>query len=252
MSLFFIIGTWFVFILLCFFVFISGSEGKLDVYTNVFRKIWYLIFIFGFLVYITKNGVDLLFYDWEKFLIILVVFIVIDALLFLELHFIKLGGQELKSARVQVGVTQEELDAAERKAERVANILISFEFIMYNLDNKKYITQLERLLSRYAKEENLVVDLLPFETIMEQEKVLANLAKERSKVSNFLSKHNSISLRSDSLALYPFKLLNYGYVVRLQTLDDDDKITKVDGTVITTLIVAYNLTVNDNTRESGE
>lgn len=193
-----------------------------------------------------------MFTDWKDYLIILVVFIIIDSLLFLELHFTKLGGQELKSAKVQVGVTQEVLDSAERKTGLVPSILISFEFMSYNKDKEEYIFQLAELLKRYATAENLMIDLLPYGTKEEQEEILDNLGRSKNRAKRFLSQQSSLTLPKDNLALYPFRLLDYNYVVQIQTIGEDDKVTKVDGTAITTLIVAYNLTVNENNIESGE
>lgn len=116
----FIVGIWIVFALLCLYVYFSGKEGRLEDYTGVVGKYWYLILILGFLVFITKNDIGTLFTHWKAYLIVLVVFIIIDSLLFLELHFTKIGGQALKSAKVQVGVTElhctcEELNQAVNK-----------------------------------------------------------------------------------------------------------------------------------------
>lgn len=83
----------------------------------------------------------------------------------------------------------------------MAKILIPFEFIMDNLDNKEYLSRLGDLLTIYAKGENLIINLFHFETTEEQEIVLGNFDKSRNKVSGFLSQQNSIGLRKDSVAL---------------------------------------------------
>lgn len=246
------IGVWAVFISLCVYVFLSGKGGKLEDYTGLVRKYWYLILIFGFLVFITKNGPATLFTDWKNYLIVLVVFIVIDSLVFLELHFTKLGGQELKRVKVQVGITQEELDSVERKFGLIPIVLTNFEFMLYNLDKDFYITQLEEFLNGYAAEENLTIDLLPYGTDDEKERVLHDLGKSRDRAKRFLMQQRSIDLERETLTLYPFTIYDYDYVVQIQSKDEDNKITEVDGTVITTLIMTYDLTVSKNNNKGGE
>lgn len=253
MGFFVTIGVWVIFSLLVVYVYLSGKKGKLDDYTGILRKCWYMIFIFGSLVFLSVTGFERLFTNWENFLVVLIGFIIFDSLLFLELHFSKLGGQELKSARVQVGMTQEGLDATQRKMEHLPIILTTFEFTLYNLDEDTYIDQLEDFLNRYGDRENLVINLFPYNNEKEQELVLHNLIKKaRGKANRFLSRGDSVSLLDDSLALYPFKLLDYVYVVQAETIGDNQIITKTDGTAISTLIVTYNLTVDENIIEGGE
>lgn len=247
-----IVGIWIVFALLCLFVYFSGKEGRLEDYTGVVRKYWYLILILGFLVFITKNDIGTLFTHWKEYLIVLVVFIIIDSLLFLELHFTKIGGQELKSAKVQVGVTQVELESVERKVGLIPIVLTKFEFLLYTLDRELYVSQLEDFLNNYASEEGLIIDLLPYETEDEKGRVLDNLGRSQDRAKRFLMQNRSISLEKEALVLYPFRLYDHDYVVQIQTKNADSKVTDVDGTVITTLIMTYDLTVVKNNKESGE
>ncbi|WP_269053316.1 type II toxin-antitoxin system SpoIISA family toxin [Sporosarcina sp. G11-34] len=246
------IGVWIIFALLCLYVYHSRTGRNSEDSKSLIRRSWYLIYLFGFLVFITKNDIDTLFTHWKEYVIVLVVFIIIDALLFLELHFSKLGGQELKSARVQVGVTQKELDSVERKFGLIPVVLTSFEFVLYNVGRELYISQLEEFLNGYAKEEGLAVDLLPYNTEDEQERVLSDLGKSKDKAMRFLKQNRSIELEKQTLVLFPFKIFDYDYVVQIQTEYDDDKVTEVDGSVITTLIMTYDLAVIKIKNESGE
>lgn len=237
--------------MLCLYVYFSG-KGRLEDYTGVVRKYWYLILILGFLVFITKNDIGTLFTHWKAYLIVLVVFIIIDSLLFLELHFTKIGGQELKSAKVQVGVTQVELESVERKVGLIPVVLTKFEFLLYTLDRELYVSQLEGFLNNYASEEGLIIDLLPYQTEDEKSRVLDNLGRSQDRAKRFLMQNRSINLEKETLVLYPFRLYDHDYVVQIQTKNADSKVTDIDGTVITTLIMTYDLTVVKSNKESGE
>lgn len=251
MESFVIAGIWIIFIFLCIYTFLSWKNEEFDKHTSTIRKLWYLIFVLGCLIFLTKEPTTI-FTDWNNYLVVLVAFIVIDSLLFLNLYVSKLGGQELNSAKFQVGITQEQLDAAITKTNHVPNILISFEFPMYNVDKVDYIYQLEQLLKRYGFQENLVIDIIPYGTPEEQEYLLENMGNLRNKVKRFLSQQNSLTSSKDNVALYPFTILDYPYVVQVQTIGENDRVTEIDGNAITTLVIAYNLAVNENIKESGE
>jgi len=245
------VGIWLIFILLCVYTFLSWKNEEFEKHTSTIRKSWYLIFVLGCLIFLTKEPATI-FTDWKNYVIVLVAFIVIDSLLFLNLYVSKLGGQELNSAKFQVGVTQEQLDAAIIKTNHIPNILISFDFPIYNVDKEEYLYQLEQLLKRYGSLENLIIDVIPYGTTEEQEYLLENMGNLRNKVKRFLSQQNSLTSAKDQLALYPFTILDYPYVVQVQTIGENDRVTEVDGNAITTLIIAYNLAVNENINESGD
>ncbi|SDZ68229.1 Toxin SpoIISA, type II toxin-antitoxin system [Evansella caseinilytica] len=183
-------------------------------------------------------------------LILLIVFVIIDSLFFLNLYISKLGGQELQSTITQVGVTQKELDATRRKMAHVPQILICFNFPLYNVSKDAYIDNMERLLKEYAQKESLVIDLIPFGTKKEREAFLDTMGTNKDKVRRFLRHKNSFTSSKDNLALYPFEILDYPYVVQVQTTDDKLKITEDDGNAITTLIIAYCLAIYDVKKEA--
>ena len=253
MELFMIIGLWLLFIFLCIYAVLSWRKVNFEgEFTPFFRKIWYLILIAGSLIVLTKDQMAI-FTEWENFVIALVAFIIIDALLFLNLYVSKLAGHELTSTKVQVGVTQKELDDSISKSSRIPAILISYEFPMYTDNKEEYINQLESLLRTYGKAESFEISLLPYGTEDEQAYLLESLGNYKNRAERHLKRFTSLSLKKDTVALYPFMILDYPYVVLVESEDDENKISEVDGTAITSLVITYNLAVMfGKENESGE
>lgn len=210
-----------------------------------------MIFIFGSLVFISDNP-SLLFTNWNNYLIVLFIFVIIDSLVFLNLYVSTLGGHQLESVKVQVGVTQEELEENNRKTGHIPDILTSFNFPINTLDTDEYIFQLGEILNKYAQRENLVIDLLPYETEEEKESIFEGLGRNKKRAERFLSQQHSILLEKDHLGLYPYHILKRFYVVQVQTVNEGNKISKIDGLVINTLIITFSLTVNAYHNDSVE
>lgn len=252
MLTFFRIIIWVIFLLLCVYVYLSSTKNDFDdKYTYSIRKFWYLIYILGSLVMLTNNP-ETLFTHWERYLIALVVFIVIDSLLFLNLYVSKLGGQELQKTKKQIGVTQEKYDEAIQKSNNIPKTLHSFDFPMYNSNEEEYIYHLERLLKVYGDSENLIIDLIPYRNSNEQEELLEVMGKLKDKVKRILKYEKAFISSKDNLALYQFNILEESYIVQVQTEKDEDIIMEIDGNAITTMVIAYTLTVDIETKESGE
>ncbi|SDZ68231.1 Toxin SpoIISA, type II toxin-antitoxin system [Evansella caseinilytica] len=64
MGTFFITGMWMVFILLCLYTYFSRKEEFEEKHKNSVRKIWYLIYILGSMIYLTKNP-NYLMINWK-------------------------------------------------------------------------------------------------------------------------------------------------------------------------------------------
>ncbi len=251
METFALIGMWLVFALLLIYTVIAWLNRGLENYTSAIRKTWYVIFIFGSLVFISDNP-SLLFTNWNNYLIVLFIFVIVDSLVFLNLYVSTLGGHQLESVKVQVGVTQEELEENNRKTGHIPDILTAFDFPINTLDKDEYIFHLGEILNKYAQRENLVIDLLPYETKEEKESILEGLGRNKKRAERFLSQQNSILLEKDHLGLYPYHILKRFYVVQVQTANEGNKISKIDGLVINTLIITFSLAVSEYLNDSVE
>lgn len=249
MKSFFIIATWAVFALLVAYTFFSWKQPLLmKNHNRTIRKIWYLIFIMGCLVYVSKHP-NSLFTDWKNYLVIFVAFIIVDSMVFLNLYFSKLGGHELQQTEQAVSLTQESLDETKRKMANMSSVLNSYPFPEYNDSIEEHIQDFEDLLNTYAANESLVVDLLPYQTVAEQAAVLVDTPKE--KVKRLLNLRRTFYNSKDSMMLHPLIILGIDYVAKVTT-QGDNKVTEVDAQVINILLVVYSLTVKDNSTQGGD
>jgi len=248
LKIFFIYATWVVFALLVAYTYLSWKKPLLvEKHNRTARKAWYLIFVMGCLVYISKHP-NSLFTDWKNYLVLFVAFIIVDSMVFLNLYFSKLGGNELQTEQA-VSETQESLDETKRKMENMSTVLNSYAFPEYNDTEEEYIQDFEDLLNMYAASESLVVDLLPFQTNEEQEAVLEDTPKK--KVSRLLKLRRTFYDSKDNLMLHPLVIIGKDYVAKVTT-QGNNKVTDVDAQVINILLVVYSLTVKDRINQGGD
>ncbi|MFC4618898.1 type II toxin-antitoxin system SpoIISA family toxin [Camelliibacillus cellulosilyticus] len=247
MKILLIVVIWLVFALLAIYTGFAWVKPNALKNRHAIRKTWYLIFIFGCLIYISYDPPSL-FNDWKSYLIVFVVFIIVDSMVFLNLYFSNIGGQQLEQTEQAVCATQESLDETKRKMGNLSNVLNSFAFPEYNDNEEEYIQDFEDLLNRYAAEEALVVDLLPYTN--DEEKKQALEGTPENKARRLLSLRRTYYSSKDTLMLHPVILHDKEYVARVSTLGDN-KVTEVDAQVINIFLVVYTLTVKDTCHKGG-
>lgn len=248
--LFIRISIWVIFVLLLVYVYFSiKKEDFSEKYTNSIRKVWYLIYVLGSVISIYFNPFSILS-DWTKYLIVLICFIVIDSIFFLNLYVGKLAGYELKQTEKQIVLTQEKYDRFIQKSNNISKTLHSFDFPVYNVSRKEYLYHLERLLNSYGNDEGFDISILPYRNKNEEDQALEDFGRRKDKVRRILEyKKVFISLKDD-LALYRYKIHGETYIVQLKT-NEDEPITEIDGNAISILIMAFALKVGI-TNESGD
>ncbi|GGH87941.1 stage II sporulation protein SA [Pullulanibacillus pueri] len=248
METFFIIAMWLVFILLALYILFSWIRPNwIKNHNSTLRKTWYLLFILGCLIYISAEPQSV-FSHWEEFLTIFIAFIIVDSMVFLNLYFSKIGGQQLDRTEQAVSLTQESLDETKRKMEMMSNVLNSFAFPEYNESEEEYVQDFEDFLNQYAAEESLVIDLLPYTTDEEQSQALEGTPEK--KVQRLLQLRRTFYDSKDKLMLHPVRLYEKEYVARVTGLDQI-KVTDVDAQVINIFLVVYSLIVKSKDNEGG-
>ncbi|MDG5789797.1 type II toxin-antitoxin system SpoIISA family toxin [Evansella sp. AB-P1] len=238
---------WVLFLLLVIYIFFSWKYRELIYkFTEPIRKTWYSLFVLCSLIYLTVYP-DTLITHWISYVIVFVAFVLIDSFIFLNLQFSKIGGQELQSTKIQVGITQEELDQSRKKMGHIPLILTTFDFPIYTENKEDYINQLDNLLKKYENIEPLDIHILPYSTKKEQEELLEDLGYiKKNKVIRSLKQNETITINKDTIGFYPFKILDDSYVIRVEPTDSKLRITEDDGNAITTLVVTYTLAVQYN------
>lgn len=239
---------WVVFLLLMVYTYLSWKKEEMVKNRDTIRKVWYLIFVFGCLVYLSKEPHSL-FSDWKSYLTALVGFIVIDSLVFLNLYFAKIGGHELKITEKQVDATQWYLDLTNNKVANMEKVLNTYEYPSYTRSKDEYIKELDKFFNKYAELEFLNVDVLPYRTEEEKEIVLNGTPK--AKVERLLNHRDTFYSSKDSLMLMPLWVLNEDYVAKVTTLREDVEINDIDTNVINMLLIVYTLAVKVNNDSEG-
>lgn len=171
MELFFKVTVWICLTLIVFYVFLyHKNHEKLIEWNMFFRKTWYIIYFLGAIIYWNSNTTSI-FEKPENYAIVLGVFIAVDALIFLNLYVKKAGIFELDS---MVNLNQKNITLIKKNlslARKVLDFLCEKEI---NINNTDYISELKQLLKQFAYNEDLEVELLPFETDKEKRSSLEN------------------------------------------------------------------------------
>src|SRR5690625_4775333 len=210
MEILLVYGSWFVFTLLISYTVISGINEDWVENTDIYRKSWYLIFLFGCLLYITYEPSSL-FNDWKNYLIALVAFIVIDSLLFLNLYFTKLSGNELKATKRQIDKTQYYLSLTKQKIYNMEKVLNSYEYPGYTSSKEMYIQELDDFFNLYANKEKLYVDVLPYDKETDRNEVLEGRLK--AKIKRKLALNQTYYSSKDEYMLVPLAVGEESYII---------------------------------------
>ncbi|MBR8645163.1 type II toxin-antitoxin system SpoIISA family toxin [[Brevibacterium] frigoritolerans] len=127
-----------------------------------------MIFILGALIYWNFYPMSI-FNEWENFLIMAIVFILIDMFVFLSMYISKIGDNELSYAKKAVAESDKLLTDNREKVKNMFHLLKKEGIPEYYQTNKEYLAYLSILLQAYAAKEGMNVKILPFKT--EQDKL---------------------------------------------------------------------------------
>jgi stage II sporulation protein SA len=242
-----ILGSWVVFILLIIYTVLSGLDKEIIKDTDTIRKVWYLFFLFGCLVYMTFNPSSL-FVEWKNYLITLIGFVIIDSLLFLNLYFSKFGGHELNSTKKQIDITEMHLDLTKYKIYNMEKVLNLYDYPSYTSNRDEYVQELENFFNEYAKLEQLYVDLLPYNTNAERDFI--NKEVPRAKVERKLKLRETYYSPNDKYMVVPLWILEEDYVAKVSTLSEDVKVYDIDVNVINMMLMVYILAIEGSIKSN--
>ena len=238
MLLFIKILVWLVFTALLVYIVFSW-KGKINpTRLTSIRKTWYGIFLFGALVYWTDKP-DSILVGWTNYLIVAVIFMLVDAFIFLSLYLKKVGNNELQSLPETINELSDKIGDNKEKIRITRGILLSDSIIGYYESNEDYLNGLKRIIQEYAAKERLVINFFSYSTTVEKEELM-----NRHKRKNFLNIDTQLNLletyysNDSKLALYPFTLNDSVYVLEIRTTKS---ISEVDILLVDILINMFTL-----------
>ncbi|MUV38853.1 Stage II sporulation protein SA [Lentibacillus sp. JNUCC-1] len=248
MAPYIIAGLWFLFVFLVIYTILAWKKEHLVENTDVIRRTWYLIFILGCLVYLTNHPYSL-FEKWTSYLIVLVAFVIVDSLLFLNLYISKIGGHEMRMREKQVSETEELWNITNRKVDNMEFVLNAFEYPSYTRSKDEYVHELENSMNAYAGKEFLNVDVLPYRTSEERAAVLKGDTK--GKIKRQLELRKAYYSSKDKYMLMPLQILDEEYVAKVTSISDEVNIHDVDTNILNMMLMVFTLAVDNNIHDKG-
>lgn len=119
---------WIVFIALLAYVVLSWKfKDKVSRKIEAIRKTWYVIFILGALIYWSFYPKSI-FIEWKNFLIMAIVFVLVDMFVFLSMYISKIGDNELSYATRAVAESDKLLTDNREKVKNMFHLLKKREF----------------------------------------------------------------------------------------------------------------------------
>ncbi|MDN4074091.1 type II toxin-antitoxin system SpoIISA family toxin [Fictibacillus terranigra] len=245
---FFRIIVWLIFLGIgAYLIYYWNDEDKAEKKLDAIRKLWYVIYIFGALIYWTGKPQSI-FTNWDNYLVVLVVFILIDAFIFLSLYLKKIGNNELARITRSVENNQMLLDDLRAKVNNALYILKTEGITAYYGNKEHYLYGLKLVLQSYVEKEGHSFTILPFETPQEKNEALAAYTNA-SLIQSTLSRAEAYYNQEDNFAFYPFNIEDEIYVIKISSTA---KVSDVDGSLIGILLATYDILVQALERSDDE
>lgn len=232
----FIVFVWFLFLGLVFYVlWNSTSEISKKALSNI-RKAWFAIYLFGALVYWTTEPASI-FNHWENYLIVAVVFLVVDAFIFLGLYLKKAGDYEFGIYADDVKELMDTLANYRDKVDKTHGLIVTKVHGEVHTTEENYLEKLQDLLQLYATAQNLLIDLYPYETT-EEVNVLAERYRNHSyvKIESFLALNHTYYSEDAKLALFPIEFQRKPMIIEVRS---PVAVSEVDLQLLDMLLNAY-------------
>lgn len=246
MELFFKIFVWICFGGLALYTILYSKNGeRMDKNVFVIRKVWYLVYLLGALIYWSYNTTSI-FTDWKNYLIVVALFVCVDAFFFLNLYLRKAGTYEVERLTQTVSQNDNLIEENLTMAKNMLDFLNTEEIIGYYDSNEDYILGLTQVLNNYASKEDMSVEVFRF--VMDEEK--------REFLSSYPNK-GSIQLRLDrgdtvygeKYALQPIELFEgEAYLLKIS---GERQINEMNCTLFAVLILMYEFLKPTENSENG-
>lgn len=233
--------VWLIFICLVVYVWLSWKyEKKVEDKRDVIRKTWYSIFLFGALIYWSFYP-NSIFTGWKNYLIVAVIFALVDAFVFLGMYVLKIGNHELATATKQVEITDAMVVEYQEQVKTLTEILKEGLPGSYN-NKEEYISSLKVVLEKYANREEMELEILPFVTDAEKEEVFNGL-KHLNKALVKSKMERDETFYKEKLAFHPITLLFEPYVIKLSSKKVE--ISEINISIIGLLILTFDLAIKE-------
>jgi stage II sporulation protein SA len=203
--------------------------------------------VFGGLLYWTKHP-NSIFTDWKKYLIVGILFALVDAFIFLGMYILKVGNHELAIATKQIEINDEIVNSNREKVKRLVKLLKEQGIPEYYNSEEEYISLLSILLEEYAEQEGLELELLKFHTQIEKEEAFKEYrGLNKSFIQKQLQKDKTYIKKK--MAYIPIFACSKKFVLKVTS---QKEVTEMDLSLINLLLITFDLVIREGTSNGGE
>lgn len=244
MLMFFRVFVWAVFIALLVYVVLSWRyKDKISMKIEAIRKTWYVIFILGALIYWSFYPTSI-FDEWKNFLIVAVLFVLIDMFVFLSMYISKIGDNELSYATKAVAESDKLLSDNREKVKNMFYLLKKEGIPEFYQTNEEYLAYLHIMLQAYAAKEGMNVKIIPFKTEQDKNLMLkAYPTLSGSTIRATLEREDTYYNDEEKMALQPVNVLTFPYILEIRS---ESFVSEVDCLLIALLIMMFDMVIKQN------
>ncbi|WP_035329962.1 type II toxin-antitoxin system SpoIISA family toxin [Cytobacillus firmus] len=238
MLIFFKIAVWIIVACLGFYVIsVWLWEKKVKEKMSVIRKTWYILYVLGAVIYWT-NEPESIFNHWQNYLIVAIIFALVDAFVFLGSYLKRVGNNELATD------TRDLLEENSDLLNSHMNKLKSFQYLLKNEpidiyygNEEAYLAGIEKLLADFADKVDMRTSLCKYTTQEEKDHLLEHYT-DKALIHSRLDRREVYYDAEEKLALIPFSIFEEDYVIKVTS---DQFVTEFDYLLFTSLISIYDL-----------
>lgn len=249
MLLFFRIFVWAVFICLMIYVIFSWRyKEAVSRRIEAIRKTWYAIFILGALIYWSFYPASI-FTEWKNFMIIAIIFILVDMFVFLSMYISKIGDNELSYATKAVADSDKLLTDHREKVKNMFHLLKKEGIPEFYKTNQEYLAYLGILLQAYAMKEGMEVTVLPFKTEQDKNVVMDGFPRLNGTVMRAtLEREDTYYNDEEKMAIQPVSILAEPYIIKIKS---EKFVSEVDCLLIALLIMVFDMVIKQRQAVEG-
>lgn len=241
MLLFFKIFVWSIFAALVSYVILSWKyQEQIRNKIEVIRKTWYLLFVLGAIIYWSMYPTSI-FVDWNYYLIIALVFVLIDMFVFLSMYFTKIGDNELSFASKAIAESDQLITDNREKLKNMFQLLKKEGIPEYYQTNSEYLAYLGILLQAYVEKDGMSVQIHPFRTEEEKQLALNGYPHlNESAIRATLEREDTYYNDDEKMALHPVSLLTKPFIIKIKSRTF---VSEVDCLLIALLIMMFDMVI---------
>ncbi|MGE7603055.1 type II toxin-antitoxin system SpoIISA family toxin [Peribacillus sp. NPDC097675] len=239
--MFFRIFVWLVFIALLAYVILSWTyKEKISKKIEAIRKTWYVIFILGALIYWSFYPASI-FAEWKNFLIVAILFVLIDMFVFLSMYISKIGDNELSYATKAVAESDRLLTDNREKVKNMFYLLKKEGIPEYYQTHEEYLAYLYILLQAYSDKEGMNVKIIPFKTEQDKKLMLKGYPNLSGNIIRAtLEREDTYYNDEEKMALQPVNILAFPYILEIRS---ESFVSEVDCLLIALLIMMFDMVI---------